>query len=325
MKKLLYTVCIIGLLTFQSCDRINGLLGLEKGTRTEQPTNDKDSETESANSMSPDSTKVVNVESIRQKNDVEIKRLNDSLDVLCNEVLTLRSEIDNVKQKQNELDESKVELKNLFVVLALFFVVIIFLVIVLVNKITKKSKVSERYIKSIVEDFANKHQDAVSLDLSRMGNLIQQNSGAISDLNRSLNIIRVKLGQNNSENNGKGSVNVGDEGSKTSLKEGHVFYMMRTDKDKEFDVALKKNIPTEDTFYKFEINRKNPNKAHFWFDCNSENGVRWAVDTKTITLDNVCDVIVNGTSGKFNCTVPGEAELHDGKWIVKRKAFVIFD
>lgn len=322
MKKLLYTVCVIGLLTCQSCDRINGLFDSEGESQTEQR---KDSETESSNKVSPDSTKAVNVESKLQKNDVEIRRLNDSLTVLCNEVLTLKSAIDDVKQKQDELDESKVGLKSLFVVLALFLVVVIILVIVMINKITKKSKVSDRYIKSIVEDFANKHQDKVSLDFARIYGLIQQNSGAISDLSRSLNIIRSKFGQNNSGNICTGGVRVGDEGSKTPIKEEHVFYMMRTDKNKEFDAALKKNIPTEDTFYKFEVNRKNPNKAHFWFDCNSENGVRWAVDTKTITLDNVCDVIVNGTSGKFNCTVPGEAELHDGKWIVKRKAFVIFD
>lgn len=115
------------------------------------------------------------------------------------------------------------------------------------------------------------------------------------------------------------------EAENQSAGASRVFYMKRPLKDMEFELSLKRERPTEETMYRFEIDSKRPNLAHFVFDCDSPNRVRWALNTKDKTLDRVCNASGSGTNGKYQCTAEGEAELRDGKWVVTRKAVVIFD
>lgn len=101
--------------------------------------------------------------------------------------------------------------------------------------------------------------------------------------------------------------------------------MRRPLKDMEFDLSLRSERQTEETLYRFEIDHKRPNVAHFFFDCKYPNRVRWALATREKTLDRVCNASGSSTNGTYNCKAPGEAVLQEGKWIVKRKAMVIFD
>ncbi|MDR4000945.1 MAG: hypothetical protein Q3X12_07000, partial [Hallella sp.] len=105
----------------------------------------------------------------------------------------------------------------------------------------------------------------------------------------------------------------------------NVFYMKRPQKDMEFDLSLRSERQTEETLYRFEIDRRNPNVAHFFFDCMYPNRVRWALSTRENTLDRVCNASGSDANGTYRCTAPGEAKLQDGKWVVTRKAVVIFD
>lgn len=136
MKKLLYIVSFIGLsLTFQSCDRLSGLLGGESDSPQEQV-----AEAEpitNHNEQSPhtkEKAATAKMQSQLQRNEDGIKKLHDSLNVLNSNLQMCQSKLATLQQKQNELESDKVGVKNLFVYLAIFSVVAIFLVVLLSKK-----------------------------------------------------------------------------------------------------------------------------------------------------------------------------------------------
>ena len=86
MKKLLYIVSFIGLsLTFQSCDRLSGLLGGESDSPQEQVADNLDEAEPTNNELFSDTKEKVattKMQSQLQRNEDGIKKLNDSLNVL---------------------------------------------------------------------------------------------------------------------------------------------------------------------------------------------------------------------------------------------------
>lgn len=140
MKKLLYIVSFIGLsLTFQSCDRLSGLLGGESDSPQEQVADNHDeAEPTNNNEQSLDTiggkAATTKMQSQLQRNEDGIKKLNDSLNVLNSNLQMCQSKLATLQQKQNELESDKVGVKNLFVYLAIFSVVAIVLVILLSKK-----------------------------------------------------------------------------------------------------------------------------------------------------------------------------------------------
>ena len=344
MKKLLYIVSFIGLsLTFQSCDRLSGLLGGESDSPQEQVTDNHDeAEPTNNNEQFPDTiggkAATTKMQSQLQRNEDGIKKLNDSLNVLNSNLQMCQSKLATLQQKQNELESDKVGVKNLFVYLAIFSVVAIVLVILLSKKIAGKGNLTEKQVKDIITDFASRHPEIINgstqLTLSQYLGYIQTNEKNIESINLRLNALtnwangqdggNEPTGQQSWE---KQSTLKGQqkEAEKQSAGASRVFYMKRPLKDMEFELSLKRERPTEETMYRFEIDSKRPNLAHFVFDCDSPNRVRWALNTKDKTLDRVCNASGSGTNGKYQCTAEGEAELRDGKWVVTRKAVVIFD
>lgn len=139
MKKLLYIVSFIGLsLTFQSCDRLSGLLGGESDSPQEQVADNHDeAEPTNNNELSHDTIEkaaTTKMQSQLQRNEDGIKKLNDSLNVLNSNLQMCQSKLATLQQKQNELESDKVGVKNLFVYLTIFSVVAIVLVILLSKK-----------------------------------------------------------------------------------------------------------------------------------------------------------------------------------------------
>lgn len=249
-----------------------------------------------------------------------------------------QSKLATLQQKQNELESDKVGVKNLFVYLAIFSVVAIVLVILLSKKIAGKGNLTEKQVKDIITDFASRHPEIINgstqLTLSQYLGYIQTNEKKIDSINLRLNALtnwangqvgwNAPTGQQSWEKQSTLKVQQ-KEAENQSAGASRVFYMKRPLKDMEFELSLKRERPTEETMYRFEIDSKRPNLAHFVFDCDSPNRVRWALNTKDKTLDRVCNASGSGTNGKYQCTAEGEAELRDGKWVVTRKAVVIFD
>lgn len=343
MKKLLYIVSFIGLsLTFQSCERLGGLLGGESDSPQEQVAdNQGEAEPTNNNEQSPDTTDKVasaKMQSQLQRNEDGIKKLNDSLNVLNSNLQMCQSKLATLQQKQNELESDKVGVKNLFVYLAIFSVVAIVLVILLSKKIAGKGNLTEKQVKDIITDFASRHPEIINgstqLTLSQYLGYIQTNKKNIDSINLRLNALtnwangqvggNAPTGQQSWEKQATLEVQQ-KKAENQSAGASRVFYMKRPLKDMEFELSLKRERPTEETMYRFEIDSKRPNLAHFVFDCDSPNRVRWALNTKDKTLDRVCNASGSGTNGKYQCTAEGEAELRDGKWVVTRKAVVIFD
>lgn len=135
MKKLLYIVSFIGLsLTFQSCDRLSGLLGGESDSPQEQVAGNHDEAEPTNNNELIEKAAKTKMQSQLQRNEDGIKKLNDSLNVLNSNLQMCQSKLATLQQKQNELESDKVGVKNLFVYLAIFSVVAIVLVILLSKK-----------------------------------------------------------------------------------------------------------------------------------------------------------------------------------------------
>ena len=344
MKKLLYIVSFIGLsLTFQSCDRLSGLLGGESDSPQEQvAANYGEAEpTTNHNEQSPatkEKAATAKMQFQLQRNEDGIKKLHDSLNVLNSNLQMCQSKLATLQQKQNELESDKVGVKNLFVYLAIFSVVAIFLVVLLSKKIAGKGNLTEKQVKDIITDFASRHPEIINgstlLTLSQYLGYIQTNKKNIESINLRLNALanwvngqvggNAPTGQQSWEKQATLGVQQ-KEAENQSAGASRVFYMKRPLKDMEFELSLKRERPTEETMYRFEIESKRPNFAHFVFDGESPNRLRWAWNTKDKTLDRVCNASGSGTNGKYQCTAEGEAELRDGKWVVTRKAVVIFD
>jgi len=292
MKKLLYIVSFIGLsLTFQSCDRLSGLLGGESDSPQEQVADNHDeAEPTNNNEQSPDTigkAATAKMQSQLQRNEDGIKKLNDSLNVLNSNLQMCQSKLATLQQKQNELESDKVGVKNLFVYLAIFSVVAIVLVILLSKKIAGKGNLTEKQVKDIITDFASRHPEIINgrtqLTLSQYLGYIQTNEKNIDSINLRLNALtnwangqvggNAPTGQQSWEKQSTLKVQQ-KEAENQSAGASRVFYMKRPLKDMEFELSLKRERPTEETMYRFEIDSKRPNLAHFVFDCDSPNRVR---------------------------------------------------
>lgn len=325
MKRILYIVSFVGLfLTLQSCD----LFSDGNDSRQERFADGQGGSRDDGmqKSDTTDQAATVEMQSQLQQNEDSIKKLNDSLTVLNSELANLQSDVISLKQKQKEIENDKVGVKNLFVYLAIFSVVIIVLVVLLSKKVAEKGRLTEKQVKNIVADFAKRHPDIINgsmqQTLSQHLGYIQNHKQAIDSINKQLVILT---------NNFNGLVKEVALREPQESKDVHsngasrVFYMKRPLTDMEFDLSLRRETPTEETMYRFLIDQKRPNIAQFVFHCDSQSRVRWALSTKDKTLDRVCNASGSGANGRYKCTAAGEAELRDGKWVVTRKAVVIFD
>lgn len=325
MKKFLYILCFMGLLfPLQSCDKIDKWLSNNPETTNNESTEetlDGNSSNTSVVDTSVSATGEKQNATQLQQLDSLVKVASDSLEVIKSNMKYLQQDLDKLKEEQKNLQDNKIDLKNLFVCLAVFFVIMLVVVVVLVKKLSLTDKDVKGIIKSIKPQLP---QPQVSKKGSPVPNkneeLLRQE---VSMLKKRVEVLeRVEKAKSvNSQ------VQVTPPRAQVvtkPAKESNVFYMKRTLKENEFDLSLKCPSPNEDTFYRFEVDSRNRNLARFYFDCNSPAGVRWAFSTKDNTLDPVCKVGGVGRNGTYQCTAPGEARLEGGKWIVTRKAVVIF-
>lgn len=330
MKKVLHIISVIGLLlTLQSCDRISGLWLRGDKTQQEQTVDNQGQGASDKDKQHSDTTKIKTAKDMKSKHqqcENGIRLMRDSLNTLNTQVADLQSDIAKLKQRQEELVSDKVGVKNLFVYLAIFTIVAIVLVVLLAKKTADKSRLTEKQVKNIIAGFAKRHPEIINGNvqavLGQHSGLLQANRQNISALNTRLGSVEMVLNELRNRTNSGNTQGKKDERPRVASR---VFYMRRPLKDMEFDLSLKSETPSEDTLYRFETDSKNPNVAQFEFYCNTPGRVRWAWSTKDKSLERVCHATGNGTNGTYKCTAHGEAELKDGKWVVTRKAVVIFD
>lgn len=139
MKKILYIFSFIGLfLTLQSCDRLSNLFGDDNDSQQVQVSDDQGQGTSEddvrRDSDATDKADTAKMQSQLQQNEDGIKKLNDSLNVLNEELTNLQSEVATLRQKQQDIENDKVGVKNLFVYLVIFSIVAIVLVVLLAKK-----------------------------------------------------------------------------------------------------------------------------------------------------------------------------------------------
>lgn len=337
MKKVLYIFFVVGLIiSLQSCDRVSNMLGDRNESQQERTSEGDASLDAGAPESNGDSAKTADMQARLEQKDSVIKVLTDSLSIVAENVASLQSDFQNMKKQQDELQSDKVGVKNLFVYLTIFTVVFVILVILLVRKLVKSTSMKEDKVKGIVEYMAKQHPEIVCRSVNP---LLNQHAGAINSLLRDMQMLKSQVGKLPGNKVGGKSEDRHDnqqswESQATSNShaftgqaspKSNVFYMKRPNENMEFDLSLKSLNRTEETLYRFELDAKLPNFAKFYFDCESPARVRWALSTKDKTLDRVCNATGDSTNGRYTCTSPGEAKLQDGKWIVTRKAVVIFD
>lgn len=330
MKRAFYIVFLLGvLLTMQSCDRIGNLIG-ESDTPKEQPAEVQAQE--SVDNASTDTLGTTKIQTQLLQNEDGIRALKDSLTSLNGKISSLQAAVDSLQQQQAELAQTKVGAKSLFVYVAIFAIFIVVLVLFLTKKKRGQDNLTEKQVKDIIADFAKDHpylSGETLLKLERQIGVISNHKQALDSIITRLNKLETRIGNTAPLFNTQGTQTSSSEkpvaGGAQAGGTSNVFYMKRPQKDMEFDLSLRSERQTEETLYRFEIDRRNPNVAHFFFDCMYPNRVRWALSTRENTLDRVCNASGSDANGTYRCTAPGEAKLQDGKWVVTRKAVVIFD
>lgn len=329
MKRAFYIVFLLGvLLSMQSCDRIGNLIG-ESDTPKEQTAEVQAHE--SVDNASTDTLETTKIQTQLLQNEDGIRALKDSLISQSGKINSLQTAVDSLQQQQAELAQTKVGAKSLF--LAIFTIFIVVLVLFLTKKKRGQHNLTEKQVKDIIADFAKDHPDLICggtlLQLERQKGVISNHKQALDSIITRLNNLETRIGNTAPLFNTQGTQTSTSErpvaGGTQVRGTSNVFYMKRPQRDMEFDLSLRSERQTEETLYRFEIDRRNPNVAHFFFDCMYPNLVRWALSTRERTLDRVCNASGSDANGTYRCTAPGEAKLQDGKWVVTRKAVVIFD
>lgn len=330
MKRAFYIVFLLGvLLSMQSCDRIGNLIG-ESDTPKEQPAEVQAQE--SVDNASTDTLGTTKIQTQLMQNEDGIRALKDSLTSLNGKINSLQAAVDSLQQQQAELAQTKVGAKSLFVYVAIFTIIVV-LVLFLTKKKRGQDNLTEKQVKDIIVDFAKDHPNLICggtlLKLDRQIGVISNHKQALDSIITRLTHLETRIGNTVPTFNTQGTQTSSSEkpvaGGAQAGGTSNVFYMKRPQRDMEFDLSLRSERQTEETLYRFEIDRRNPNVAHFFFDCMYPNLVRWALSTRERTLDRVCNASGSDANGTYRCTAPGEAKLQDGKWVVTRKAVVIFD
>lgn len=327
MRKLVLIICMMTLVfTMPSCgyfsndrDKSEVTTGTDSATQNHsESTVDRATESAIAEAL---------LMSRNMEKEKSINVLRDSIDTISVQLYTARHDIVELKEEVESMKAEKLATNTFFVFLAIFFVVVIVLVCILVKKLglteTQVERIASRIKPSTTgansgRSTYNREYFALMTRISRLEQVIKgiQNTGCPKD-------------------NGSGNIGTGFDtdnpttGTKEpkidSKSDSRVFYMSRPSGDCEFMDKEKRYIASEDTLYRFELKRNKANQATFEFYSKYESGVRESLMMQDLNIERVCDAdIQNRDNGKYKCTEKGEAELRGDKWVVTKKAKVMF-
>lgn len=338
MNKLYYFIIIFFVAcSLSSCDKINSFLSEDYYQTGNSTSSNSTSGSENENSEKLDSIEAAEkakMDSIASNVEITSTRI-DSLEEVIN---SKQSEIDGLKSTIEEIEIKKIGLIQLFIYLVVFSIILVILVIYIAQRVGVKETTIDRKIKYHVNTC---HGQQNNVNVNHNGQSVKS-AQDIQDLNNKYNDLNTKYARLKSlvdplivpsasshsygypQDNSQGKqpiASVKDDAKKNASRE---FYMERPLKENEFDLSLRKENATEDTCYKFKLDKHNNNKATFKFETVSPQAATRALNTRDKTIDPVCDVLINGYTGQYNCD-EGEAILKDDKWIVTKKAYIIFN
>lgn len=328
MKKILYTLCIVVLsATLQSCDKINELF---KDRDTAQ---EEFSDTDNEDAVSSIDTS--NIKSQLLQKDSVIRSLKEEISATNKELGVLQDTIRNLAMAQDKIKNDSIGLKNLFLYLLVFTIVVVVLVVIMINKLVK-GKLSDSRLRDFIVD-TYKRQQQTSASGNKEDLLLKTNKwesslrdiselrNKVCNLENKLRIMEMSYGQQSHKTQPAPIVLKRQEAVKQPEHNDNVFYMKKPLEEMKFDSSLKSSTATEETFYRFEVDKNNRRFALFYFECGAPSSVRMAFNNKSSYLDKVCTSSGDNINGSYICTTPGEAKLEGDKWVVTRKANVVFD
>ena len=356
MKKLTYILFVALCLSCVSCDDSMDINPNLFGSCSNNHQEYSESTPVEVEQQEPDTTKTnKDVEAVKEnvdevKSDLGgVKNIVDSLSIRLtsteDELVNSNNTLSGVKKELEDLKLSQLSVKVLFIVLVVYTILIILLVLYLVPKLGLKKKDIKQSLTVHEREY---HSQNVSHSQSGSAQSLK-NSREIIDLRKQVEELERKVrrfeyapnqptfwdsaNQSSSQvvtsqaatglSQQVSSVNTKSEqpGTSTSSRQ---FYLGRPISDNTFDASTSKENPTEDSFYKFERDKKNPSKAKFEFSTISEMRTKFAINTQDSIIDPVCDAEISNTNnGECVTIIPGEAELKNGQWIVTHKAKVI--
>ena len=334
MNKFYYFIIVFFVAySLTSCDKINSFLS-EDDYQTENNTSySSSSSSDNENKEKLDSieaTENTKIDSIASNVVTTASRLDSLEDV----VYSKQNEIEELNSKIKELEIKKISLLQLFIYLVAFSIILVILVVYIAQRVGLKKTDIDSKIKNH-ENIC--HGQYNNVNANHNGQSIKS-AQDIRELNVKFDELKNKytylMARIDPLLNPSAQVYIHDSSlgkqpnvtTKDDIKkiDSREFYMERPLKENEFDLSLRKENPTEDTCYKFKLDKHNNSKATFKFETVSPQAASRALNTRDKTIDPVCDVTIYGNTGQYKCD-EGEATLKDGKWIVTKKAHVIFN
>lgn len=311
--------------TLQSCDEI-----YNKDTDTAQEESSDTDDEDTGSSIDTSSIK----SQLLQKDSV-IRSLKEEVATTNYGIKTLRDSVCNLVTAQKEIKNNSVGIKNLFLYLLAFTIIVVILVVIMVNKIVKGKLRDNRLRDLIIDTYMRQQQTAASgkkENLLLKTNMLESSLNEMKELRNKvfnleskLKVMEMSYGQQSHKTQPAPIVLKRQEPVKQPEHNDNVFYMKKPLEEMKFDSSLRSSTPTEETFYRFEVNKNDRRLAHFFFECESQSSVRMAFNNKGSYLDKVCISSGDNINGNYKCTTPGEAKLEGDKWVVTRKANVVFD
>jgi len=336
MRLLSKILCLIVLsTTFTSCDWISGLFsGDIHNHDTEQAEAFIQSEPSDTTQSEQDANKTDSVNQAAQAAaskmiEEKSKQLEDILHSQNDSITSLNAKMANLDEKLENNSDGKIDKKSAYTFMIIEFLLLACIIAYLYNKLNNRLSRHRNEIEGLKNNQRTNVQPVSSNN---------SQTKDIRELRTSLNLMTTKvkalekkikeLAQNKTQTAAEQIVSHPEISQEQKQQEStpqssKVFYMPRTARDRTFDVANKKLIKDETTYFRFEI--KKDGKAEFYFDAYSTQAIRKSFDDRDNSIATVCE-IVNAPQNPSDCKTitPGEAELRNNIWYVTTKARIAY-
>lgn len=303
MKKIVLFIFVTLTVCLVSCDRFRG------------DASDSEKENVASSEKQKDSIKA----SANNKQDEGAKKV-DSLKIIIEEQ---KVELSNLKEGIKKLDSTMANVEERvnthFLILSIVAVCLLLLNLYLYSKNKDFSRrAAGQAIRKLDDHRGNIQAHKVMLDNLKK-DILKQIEGnkkyAPKDINN-------KNGQAAIVNQKPAKEEKPSQIISSEDKTPKVFYMPRTIKECEFEDAKKSLVKTEASFFKFTIDRRNPNKAKFVFDPYDSSYASRSFDDRDRSMITCCEIesISDSPTSCINVNNgEGEAELRNGIWYVTKK------
>lgn len=351
MKKLLTLITLVMVALLVSCGNIGDNSDNQKSEDQTEQSDIEDSNNTDNSKESSDQKGKLQEESTEQKKD-SVEKKKDSGQLIINNINVgdKLSEIDSLNNRVVEL-ENKAEITTnaidncyfckygiiAYIVYAIAIIVLFLILRIIWIIVTAKSpeaKKEEEKKKNQLKERINN----LELKFSELEGKLDRIDGKVQNINNDVRSIgdnvvyagsKIPEESNSRTNQSSQYGQTSRNNSATSNLPKHkqtVFYLKFPGIDGDFDYAP---VPKAEGYYRFVLDSRNPNIAHFYFEPGDTTAMTRAINNRTYYIEMACDPIstVDGkvTSCRGEGNSYGEAKLENGKWIVKSKQKVRYE